>query len=141
MRWLQVFHKRNKNYGNQGFTLLETMVGMMIFTVGFSAVLYMQIVGIRAHSRAREQVNEIHSTVGQLEALKMPSEWSSALLQGDSVGRYHASTDLPLKGLDTMTYTVFDQTLVADTKIIVVTNLRNPHAPMYSVRGILPRIR
>ena len=141
MRLLKIFHKRNKLHGNQGFTLLETMVGMMIFTVGFSAVLYMQIAGIRAHSRARAQVNEIHSTVGQLEALKMPSEWNSALLQGDAAGQYHASTDLPLKGLDTMTYTVFNDTLVADTKIVVVTNVRNPTAPMYSVRGILPRIR
>lgn len=141
MRWFNRFHQRNKDQRNQGFTLLETMVGMMIFTVGFSAVLYMQIAGIRAHARAREQVNEIHGTVGQLEALKMPSEWDTALLQGNAVGLYHSNADLPIKDLDTMTYTVFNDTLVADTQIIVVTNLRNPNAPMYSVRGILPRIR
>jgi prepilin-type N-terminal cleavage/methylation domain-containing protein len=142
MRLLQRLHKRLKFRGNRGgFTLVETMVGMMIFTVGFTAVLYMQIAGIRAHVRAREQVNEIHSTIGQLEALKMPFRWNSELLQGDSVGLYHSNLDLPLKDLQTMTYTVFNDTLVADTQIIVVTNLRNPNAQMYSVRGILPRIR
>jgi prepilin-type N-terminal cleavage/methylation domain-containing protein len=141
MRLLQFFRKSVNLRGNHGFTLLETMVGMMIFSVGFSAVLYMQVAGIRAHANAREQVNEVHGTVGQLEALKMPSEWNSALLQGDVVGLYHASNDLPIKDLDTMTYTVFNDTLVADTQIIVVTNLRDPNAQMYSIRGIIPRIR
>ena len=141
MRLLQLLQKRLKLRGNRGFTLLETMVGMMIFSVGFSAVLYLQVAGIRAHAQAREQVNEVHSTVGQLEALKVPSEWDSTLLQGDSVGLYHNATDLPIKELDTMTYTVFNDTLVADTQIVVVTNLRNPHAHMYSVRSIIPRIR
>jgi prepilin-type N-terminal cleavage/methylation domain-containing protein len=141
MRLLQLLQKRPKPRGNRGFTLLETMVGMMIFSVGFSAVLYMQIAGIRAHAQSRDLVNEVHSTVGQLEALKVPSEWNSALLQGDAVGLYHAANDLPIKDKDTMTYTVFNDTLVADTQIIVVTNLRKPNAIMYSVRGIIPRIR
>jgi prepilin-type N-terminal cleavage/methylation domain-containing protein len=141
MRLLQLIQNRLKLRGNRGFTLLETMVGMMIFSVGFSAVLYMQVAGIRAHAQSREIVNEVHSTVGQLEALRMPSEWNTELLQGDGAGVYHAANDLPIKDKDTMTYTVFNDTLVADTQIIVVTNLRKANAQMYSVRAIIPRIR
>ena len=127
--------------GEQGFTLIETMIGMMIFAVGISAVLYMEVVGISGHRRAREYADEVHGTSLQTESIIAPEPYSSDDLQGDDVGIYYPASSLPIKESNTTSYVVSSDVLVRDTKLIIVSNKRNPDAKIYALRHVKPYIR
>ena len=61
-----------KNTGqmtNRGFTLVEVMIGMAIFFIGFLAVGSMQIAAINGNSSAREATEAATHATSQLEAL------------------------------------------------------------------------
>ena len=127
--------------GEQGFTLIETMIGLMIFAVGISAVLYMEVVGVNGHRRARVYADEVHGTSLQTESIIAPEPYGSDDLKGDDVGIYYPASRLPIKESGTTSYMVSSDVLVRDTKLIIVSNKRNANAKIYALRHVKPYVR
>ena len=61
--------KRSKQMTNEGFTLVEVMIGMAIFLIGFLAIGTMQIAAINGNSAAREATEAATRATSQLETL------------------------------------------------------------------------
>ena len=75
--------KRSKQMTNEGFTLVEVMIGMAIFLIGFLAIGTMQIAAINGNAGAREATEAATRATSQLETLiALPFE---SIVDGDSV--------------------------------------------------------
>jgi prepilin-type N-terminal cleavage/methylation domain-containing protein len=61
--------KSTKQLTNGGFTLVEVMIGMAIFLIGFLAVGSLQTKAITGNSSAREATEAATRATSQLEAL------------------------------------------------------------------------
>jgi prepilin-type N-terminal cleavage/methylation domain-containing protein len=61
--------KRSKQMTNEGFTLVEVMIGMAIFLIGFLAIGTMQIAAINGNAGAREATEAATRATNQLETL------------------------------------------------------------------------
>jgi prepilin-type N-terminal cleavage/methylation domain-containing protein len=61
--------KRSKQMTNEGFTLVEVMIGMAIFLIGFLAIGTMQIAAINGNAGAREATEAATRATSQLETL------------------------------------------------------------------------
>jgi prepilin-type N-terminal cleavage/methylation domain-containing protein len=61
--------KRAKQMSNKGFTLVEVMIGMAIFLIGFLAIGTMQIAAINGNAGAREATEAATRATDQLETL------------------------------------------------------------------------
>ena len=101
--------KRTKQISNEGFTLVEVMIGMAIFFIGFLAVGSMQIAAINGNSGAREATEAATRATDQLETL--------IALPYDSIVGGGPVTD----GAYTVTWDVTDDTPLPNTKTITVT--------------------
>ena len=105
---------RCKQMTNEGFTLVEVMIGMAIFLIGFLAVGSMQIAAINGNAGAREATEAATRATNQLETLiALPFE---SIDDGDpeTVGAY------------TVSWEVLDEfespgTVLPNTKTITVT--------------------
>jgi prepilin-type N-terminal cleavage/methylation domain-containing protein len=106
--------KRTKQMTNEGFTLVEVMIGMAIFLIGFLAVGSMQIAAISGNAGAREATEAATRATSQLEAL--------IALPYDSIVSGGPVTD----GAYTVSWAVLDgtpalNTPLPNTKTITVT--------------------
>lgn len=95
---------------NRGFTLVEVMIGMAIFFIGFLAVGSMQITAINGNAGAREATEAATRATDQLESLiALPYD---SIVGGGPVadGAYTVSWDVipdsPLPNTKTITVTV-----------------------------------
>jgi len=61
--------KSAKEANNRGFTLIEVMIGMAIFAIGFLAVSMMQVTAINSNSSAREGTEAATLAAEQAERL------------------------------------------------------------------------
>ena len=106
--------KRSKQMTNEGFTLVEVMIGMAIFLIGFLAIGTMQIAAINGNAGAREATEAATRATDQLETLiALPYE---SIVSGGPV------TD----GAYTVSWEVLDEiaspsTVLPNTKTITVT--------------------
>jgi type IV pilus assembly protein PilV len=102
--------KRTKQMTNEGFTLVEVMIGMAIFLIGILAVGSLQITAINGNAGAREATEAATRATSQLETLiAMP--YDSIVGGGpDTQGAYTTSWavlgDTPLDNTKTITVTV-----------------------------------
>ena len=106
--------KRSKQMTNEGFTLVEVMIGMAIFLIGFLAVGSMQIAAINGNAGAREATEAATRATSQLETLiALPFE---SIDDGDPVtdGAYRVSWEV-LDELES------PSTVLPNTKTITVT--------------------
>jgi prepilin-type N-terminal cleavage/methylation domain-containing protein len=106
--------KRSKQMTNEGFTLVEVMIGMAIFLIGFLAVGSMQIAAINGNAGAREATEAATRATNQLETL--------IALPYDSIVAGGPVTD----GAYTVSWAVLDGTAalntpLPNTKTITVT--------------------
>jgi prepilin-type N-terminal cleavage/methylation domain-containing protein len=108
--------KNTRQMTNRGFTLVEVMIGMAIFLIGFLAVGSMQIAAIKGNSGAREATEAATLTTNQLEPL-IALPYASIVDGGwtDADGAYDVSWDVadgdllfstPLPNTKTITVTV-----------------------------------
>jgi prepilin-type N-terminal cleavage/methylation domain-containing protein len=101
--------KRTKQMTNEGFTLVEVMIGMAIFLIGFLAVGSMQVTAINGNASARESTEAATRATDQLETL--------IALPYDSIGGGGPDT----QGAYTTSWAVLDDTPLPNTKTITVT--------------------
>jgi len=101
--------KKAERMTNEGFTLVEVMIGMAIFFIGFLAIGTMQITAINGNAGAREATEAATRATNQLETL--------IALPYDSIVPGGPVTD----GAYRVTWDVADNMPVPATKTITVT--------------------
>ena len=102
-----------QNSGRRGFTLVEVLMAMAIFSIGILAVGTMQINSANSNTGARIHTEEYTWVVGQIERLTALDYSADELSQDDphSVAR----------GPYTVSWTVVDDSPVEGAKRITVT--------------------
>ena len=102
--------KNARQMTNRGFTLVEVMIGMAIFLIGFLAVGSMQIAAINGNAGAREATEAATRATSQLETLiALPY---GSIVDGDPetygayTVRWDVVLDTPLEDTKTITVTV-----------------------------------
>lgn len=131
--------------GQKGFTLLETMIGMMIFAVGFTAVLSMAMTAINAHTTSRAQVVNVHDAVMQSETVVPAYLYNDDVSLADDGGNFttpdtYGAADMPVKGTANASYSVRDGYIVRQVKMVYLSNKRNPDDLKYTLRLAVPDI-
>jgi type IV pilus assembly protein PilV len=101
--------KSTKQIANGGFTLVEVMIGMAIFFIGFLAIGSLQITAINGNAAAREATEAATRATDQLETL--------IAIPYDSIVSGGPVTD----GAYTLSWAVLDDTPLPNTKTITVT--------------------
>ena len=94
---------------NKGFTLVEVMIGMAIFIIGYLAVASMQMVAINGDSNARKTTEAATLAADRLETL--------IVLPYDNI----ASGGPLTEGAYTISWQVTDDTPLPNTKTINIT--------------------
>ena len=101
--------KTTKQMTNGGFTLMEVMIGMAIFLIGFLAIGSLQTKAINGNSSAREATEAATRATDQLETLiSLPY---NSIVGGGPV----------TNGAYTVSWAVLNDTPLANTKTITVT--------------------
>ena len=94
---------------NKGFTLVEVMIGMAIFVIGYLAVASMQIVAIKGDTSARKTTEAATLAADRLETL--------IVLPYDNI----AAGGPVVEGAYTVAWQVADNSPLPNTKTITVT--------------------
>ena len=102
--------KRTQQMSKEGFTLVEVMIGMAIFLIGFLAIGTMQISAINGNAGAREATEAATRATYQLETL-IALPYASIVSDGPvTYGAYTVRWDvvpnMPLEDTKTITVTV-----------------------------------
>lgn len=102
---------------DQGFTLIETMIGLLIFTIGILAVCSMTSTAIKGYVFARTNTVQVNRTTANTEALKHVGYENSNVFSTDG-------TQTSVQGSDgtVISYGDNDGVVVAGTKLIVMKN-------------------
>lgn len=109
--------KHVSKHSDKGFTLIETMIGLVVFSVGILAVCTMTIVAINAYNTARTNTTQVNRTTANTEALKQVAYENSNVFS--AVG-----TDTSVQGDEgaVLSYSDTDGVVVRGTKLIVMQN-------------------
>jgi prepilin-type N-terminal cleavage/methylation domain-containing protein len=102
-------NKNNHGIDNKGFTLVEVMIGMAIFIIGYLAVASMQLVAIKGDASARKTTEAATLAADRLETLMV--------LPYDNIDSGGPVT----QGAYTISWQVADNTPLPNTKTITVT--------------------
>ena len=94
---------------NKGFTLVEVMIGMAIFVIGYMAVASMQMMSIKGNTSARKTTEAATLAADRLETL--------IVLPYDNIDSGGPVT----QGAYTVSWQVADDTPLPNTKTITVT--------------------
>ena len=98
-----------KRKSDKGFTLVEVMIGMAIFVIGYMAVASMQIMSIKGNTSARKITEAATLATDRLETL--------IVLPYDNIDSGGPVT----QGAYTVSWQVADDTPLPNTKTITVT--------------------
>lgn len=102
---------------DQGFTLIETMIGLLIFTVGILAVCTMTSTAIKGYTFARTNTTQVNRTTANTEALKHVGYENDNVFSTDG-------TETNVQGSEgaVLSYADSDNVVVDGTKLIVMQN-------------------
>lgn len=102
---------------SRGFTLIEVMIGLFVFTVGVLAAMTMTINSISSFTRARTSSTEVNRTTLNLETLKQVGYRNNVIFRGvtwtpmGSDGAY-------------VEYTDTNDFVMVDTKLIEINDTK-----------------
>lgn len=133
--------------GEQGFTLIEVMIALLVFSVGIMAVSGMAFKGINSFDKSRTETAEVNRTIKTVDALKSTLYSNTQIFNTTASGgasNYPIGTDQPdFNSWD------FNDVVVRDVKLIAVENnnnrFRGPTASsqyrLYIVKADKPRVK
>ena len=102
--------KIDKQMNNRGVTLVEVMIGMAIFLIGFLAVSSLQVTAITGNTAARKATEAATRATNQLETLiVLPYDSivdGGPVTQGAYTTTWEVLNDTPLLNSKTITITV-----------------------------------
>jgi prepilin-type N-terminal cleavage/methylation domain-containing protein len=100
---------------SEGFTLIETMIALLLFTVGILAVMTMTLSAINGFTRSRITSTEVNRTALNMETLKMVNYNDTTIFAG---------VDSSPTGSDsaTVAYKDDNNAVVSGTKLITMRN-------------------
>ena len=104
-----------KSKEDKGFTLIETMIALFVFTFGILAVMTMTVTSMGSFTRSRTTSTEVNRTALNLETLKQVGYSNSDVFQGT------AASPIGSDGT-TVSYADTDNAVVFETKLIVMQN-------------------
>jgi prepilin-type N-terminal cleavage/methylation domain-containing protein len=135
-------HKHCPAKTNDGFTLIEVMFALFIFTVGVLGVTAMTVQSNLSYSASRQSTREVNRTTMGVEDLKYAGYSNDNVLQDEAekggVPFYAPGSS------NHVAYQVQDNAVVTGTKLIVVQNKqvsRNAAASAYTIYYTKPEIR
>ncbi|GAI06307.1 unnamed protein product [marine sediment metagenome] len=108
----QATHKIKTKRDNRGFTLIEVLIAMAIFSIGILAIGSMQVTSINSNARARMHTEGYTWVGNRIERLTTLSYDDDDLTDGD-----HGPV---AEGTYAISWTVEDDTPLAGTKTIKV---------------------
>ena len=76
--------KDMKSNNQRGFTLIETIVAMIIITTGLLMLAHLMVASIIMHENTESDVKSIQLAQAKIESLK--AEYSNSILTGDTPG-------------------------------------------------------
>lgn len=123
-----LFHKNRFPSKTQehGFTLIEVMIAMVVFTIGTLAVSIMSVRGFNSYTDSRNTTTEVNRSIKNIDALSCSSYNNNQVFaQGGQSANYPYGADQA--DLDSWD---FDNIVVNNTKLIAVENttVRGPTA-------------
>jgi prepilin-type N-terminal cleavage/methylation domain-containing protein len=113
-----------KSQKDEGFTLIEVLIAISILAVGLLAVATMQITSIKVNSTAGQITDRITLAQDKLEelmALPYSSPWLEDLGDPPSGTDTNGNTHQETTDGYTISWTVTNNALVSNTKLITVT--------------------
>ena len=130
--------------GQRGFTLIEVLVAMAIFSIGILAVGTLQITSTNSNASARFQTEEYTWVVDQIERLTALDYGETDLDETDPplpAAPLPAHSDTRDRGPYTVSWRVWDDTPVEGAKRIAVTadNPDHPRARPITIEFIKAR--
>ena len=129
---------------NGGFTLLETMIGMMIFAVGISAVLYMEVKAINDHKRSQDHVEKVQGAVMQSEVITEALLYNDEDKLEDDGGNAtspdtYGPSDMPVgDSKDYAGYRVSEGAIVSQVKMIYMSKKTNANDKKITLGVAMP---
>jgi type IV pilus assembly protein PilV len=129
-----MFFGWNTTKGEDGFSLIEIVVGISILTVGLLGIASMQVSSIHGNARAMEVTEAATWAEDQIEKLMALPYDDDDLAAGD-----HPDVT---QGDYTVSYTVLDDNPLVDTKTVRVTVSWSDRgaAKSMTLRHVIPRI-
>ncbi|MGD8836400.1 MAG: prepilin-type N-terminal cleavage/methylation domain-containing protein [Desulfobacteraceae bacterium] len=103
---------------SQGFTLIETMIALLVFTLGILAIMTLNVSSTNGFTRSGITSTEVNRTTLNIETLKEASYSNEAVFPEEQ------TTPMGTMGTDgdTINYYNSVDTVVKDTKLIVLEN-------------------
>jgi prepilin-type N-terminal cleavage/methylation domain-containing protein len=133
--------------GEQGFTLIEVMIALLVFSIGIMAVSGMAFEGINSFDKARTETAEVNRTIKTVDALKSTLYTNTQIFNNTASG---GASNYPI-GTEQTDFNSWDfnDVVVRDVKLIAVENNKNgfigPTASsqyrLYIVKADKPRVQ
>jgi prepilin-type N-terminal cleavage/methylation domain-containing protein len=133
--------------GEQGFTLIEVMIALLVFTIGIMAVSAMAVQGYNSFDKSRTETAEVNQTIKTVDALKATLYSNTQIFNSTASG---GVSNYPI-GTEQADFDSWDfnDVVVRDVKLIAVENnnnrFRGPTASsqyrLYMVKADKPRVK
>jgi prepilin-type N-terminal cleavage/methylation domain-containing protein len=133
--------------GEHGFTLIEVMIALLVFTVGIMAVSGMAVQGYNSFNDSRTETAEVNRTIKIVDALKSTIYSNTQIFNSTAAG---GASNYPV-GTEQADFNSWDfnDVVVRDVKLIAVENnnnqFRGPTASsqyrLFIVKADKPRVQ
>ncbi len=118
MKFFIRLKKTSARDNDQGFTLIEVLIALLVFTVGIMAVATMSFSAFNTFSQANTSAVEVSRAVANMDTLKHVSTLNDDVFKNDqSAFPFGGSIDAAL-----VTCWDFDDVVVRGTKFVAVEN-------------------
>lgn len=107
-------------YGDHGFTLIEVMIAIAIFSIGFLAISSMQITSINENASSRLRTEATALAIRMNERLMMLPYSDAFLASGDHPADQPIPAGFDSESRYSVSYFIKDATPTANTKTIQV---------------------
>jgi len=116
--------------GRKGFTLLEVLLAVLLFSVGFVALLQIISVGLFAGGQNEDEITALYLAQEKIEELNNASfagtsSESKAPVSGFPAFSRQVTVSTPQSNLDQITVTVYWYAKNTETSFIMVTYVSN----------------